>query len=164
MSTDDTDDTTLPPAIDLDPATRRSLAVALFNHTWTLLGIADRTAAQTDELIHSAHASRYHWGEIAGVEPIRLARGEWLCSRVYAVLGRSEPALWHARRCLAMNEVSPGEDWDIASAYEGMARAFLVSGDLEQVATWKAKAVAALDTIADADDRAVIDGDLATLP
>ena len=154
--------TTTPDLTELDPATRRKLAADLFNHTWTLLEKPDRTAAEDDEMIHSAHASRFHWGEVG--ESVNLARGEWQCSRVYAVLGRAEPALWHARRCVAINEANGIADWDIASAYEAMARAHLAAGDLDEVAAWKAKATAALDGIADKDDREVIEGDLATLP
>jgi hypothetical protein len=153
-----------PAPTELDTATRRQLARDLFNHTWTLLEKQDRTAAEDDEMIHSAHASRYHWGEVGVGEPVNLARGEWQCSRVYAVLGRAEPALWHARRCLELNEAGGCADWDIASAYEAMARAYLTAGDPAEVAAWKAKAVAALDGIADKDDRDLIEGDLATLP
>jgi DNA-binding transcriptional MerR regulator len=149
---------------EIDATTRRKLAADLFNHTWTLLEMPDRTPEQEDEMIHSAHASRYHWGEVADGEPVNLARGEWQCSRVYAVLGRAEPALWHARRCLAINEAVGSVDWDIASTYEAMARAYLTAGDAAQVAAWKAKATAALDGIADVDDRELIEGDLATLP
>jgi DNA-binding transcriptional MerR regulator len=152
------------PTTELDPTTRRKLAADLFNHTWTLLEKSDRTAAEDDEMIHGAHASRYHWGEVQVGERVNLARGEWQCSRVYAVLGRAEPALWHARRCLAINEANGVADWDIAAAYEAMARAHLVAGDTAQVALWKAKATAALEAIADKDDRDVIEGDLATLP
>ena len=156
--------TPAPDTTELDPATRRKLAADLFNHTWTLLEKPDRTAAEDDEMIHSAHASRYHWGEVSVGEQVNLARGEWQCSRVYAVLGRAEPALWHARRCVALNEAGSHADWDIASAYEAMARAYLTAGDLAEMAAWKAKATAALDGIADADDRDLIEGDLATLP
>jgi DNA-binding transcriptional MerR regulator len=148
---------------DLDGATHRALGVALYNHVWTLLETADRTPAQVDEMIHAAHASRFHWSRAEGSEPVNLARGEWQCSRVYAVLGRAEPALWHAQRCLAINEANGSADWDIASAYEAMARASLVAGDAA-AAHWKAKATAALDGIADQDDRDIIEGDLATLP
>jgi DNA-binding transcriptional MerR regulator len=130
--------TTVP--TEIDPATRRKLAADLFNRTWTLLEKPDRTATEDDEMIHCAHASRFHWGEVGA--DVNLARGEWQCSRVYAVLGRAEPALWHARRCLAINEASGMGDWDIASAYE----------------------VAALDGIADKDEREIIEGDIATLP
>ena len=165
LSTEDptamtTTTTALPP--ELDPATRRKLAAELFNHTWTLLEKPDRSPEEDDEMIHSAHASRFHWGEVG--EPVHRARGEWQCARVYSVLGRAEPALWHARRCLAINEAIGSGDWDIASAYEAMARAYLTAGDLDDVAAWKAKATAALDGIADADDREIVEGDLASLP
>lgn len=59
-----------------------------------------------DRMLHLAHASRHHWGEVVGSTdlgqggPANLARGEWLCSRVYAVLGRAEPARHHAERLL----------------------------------------------------------------
>jgi DNA-binding transcriptional MerR regulator len=149
---------------ELDATSRRRLAADLFNHTWTLLEKPDRTPAEDDEMIHCAHASRYHWGEVTDGEPVNLARGEWQCSRVYAVLGRAEPALWHARRCLEINEASGTADWDIASAFEAMARAYLAAGDVAQVAAWKARANAALEGIADPDDREVVEGDLATLP
>ena len=155
---------TLDSLTDLDATTHRSLGVALFNHVWTLLEQPDRTAAQNDEMIHAAHASRFHWSRAEGMEPANLARGEWQCSRVYAVLGRGEPALWHARRCLALHEAAGAGDWDIASAYEALARASAVAGDPLSAADWKAKAVAALDGIADPADREVIEGDIATLP
>ena len=149
---------------DLDGANHRALGVKLFNHVWTLLEKGDRTPAETDEMIHAAHASRFHWCRAAGAESFNLARGEWQCSRVYAVLGRGEPALWHAWRCVAINEANGTADWDIASAYEAMARASAVAGDPVAAAEWKAKSTAALDGIADQDDRDIIEGDLATLP
>jgi DNA-binding transcriptional MerR regulator len=148
----------------LDAATRRALAVGLFNRTWELIETPDRTSAQDDEMIHAAHASRYHWGEVG--EPIRLARGEWQCARVYATLGRGEPALWHANRCLAIVEADEEgrEDWDLAAAFEGLARASAVAGDRAARDAWVARAQEALTAIADPEDRRVIEGDLATVP
>jgi DNA-binding transcriptional MerR regulator len=152
-----------PPAPpELDDATRRSLAVGLFNHVWTLLETSDRTTEQDDEMVHAAHASRYHWGEVG--EPKNLAIGEWQCSRVYAVLGRGEPALHHARRCLAIAEASSVETWLVASACEAMARAHAVAGDAAAAREWKAKAQRALERIEDAEEREVVEQDVATLP
>ncbi len=153
---------TPPPPPGLDAATRRALAAGLFNQTWRLLELPSRSAAQDDEMIHTAHASRYHWGEV-GVA-VNLGRGEWLCSRVYAVLGRVEPALYHARRCVELTESNPErDDWDLAAAYEAMARAQLVAGDLVRAADWKARAQAALADIAEAEDRSQIEHDLDSL-
>lgn len=147
---------------EIDPATRRRLAIDLFNRVWTLLETPDRTPDQDDEMLHAAHASRYHWGEIG--EPANRARGEWQCSRVYTVLGRGEPALWHARRCLALCETHRLGDWDLAAAYESMARASAIAGDRAAVAEWKAKAAAACAVIATREEREIIEQDLATLP
>jgi DNA-binding transcriptional MerR regulator len=150
------------PAHDLDAEDHRRLGKDLFNHVWTLLETADRTPEQTDEMIHAAHASRWHW--TVGGDPANRARGEWQCSRVYAVLGRGEPALWHARRCVALCETFDLGDWDLAAAYEAMSRASLVAGDDAAARDWKAKGIAALGEIADPDDREPIEADLATLP
>ncbi len=153
---------TPPPPPELDPAIRRALAAGLYNRTWELLELPSRTLAQDDEMIHTAHASRYHSGEVGLA--VNLARGEWLCSRVYAVLGRAEPALHHARRCLELTEANPErDDWDLAGACEAMARAELVAGDLAAATEWRAKGLAGLDGIADPEDRAPIEADLAEL-
>jgi hypothetical protein len=146
---------------ELDAATERALAVALYNRTWELLATPDRTPAQADETIHTAHASRYHWGRVG--ESINLARGEWLCSRVYAVLGRGEPALWHAGRCVEILEAAGIGDWDVAAACEAMARASAVAGDLPAARAWVARGREACAAIAEDDDRELIEADLATI-
>lgn len=150
----------------LDEATERRLAADLFNETWRLIELPDRTAEQIDEMIHCAHASRYHWGRV-GV-PANLARGEWLCSRVYSTLGRGEPALWHAHRCLAILDGSrPGEggveDWDLPGAYEALARASAVAGARMAAERWLAQGRETAAKIADAEDREHIEKDLASI-
>jgi DNA-binding transcriptional MerR regulator len=150
---------------DIDAATHRRLGVALFNHVWTLLETPDRTAAQADEMIHAAHASRFHWERAEDHRIVNLARGEWQCSRVYAVLGRGEPAVWHAKRCLDYLEGAGDDrdDWDPAAAAEAMARAYAVAGDPGAASDWRARATAALDAIADPEERRIIESDLASL-
>jgi DNA-binding transcriptional MerR regulator len=151
---------------DLDAATHRRLGIDLFNHTWTLIEKASRTPAETDEMIHAAHASRYHWSR-AGTTA-NLGRGEWQCSRVYATLGRGEPAVWHARRCLEYSEAAAAageaESWDVPSSYEAMARALAVAGDRAEAEEWRSRARAAVAAIAEPEDRQIIEQDLATLP
>ena len=147
----------------IDPEARRRLAADLFNKTWALMERPDRTPAEDDEMLHATHASRYHWGELE--TGARLARGEWLCSRVYTVLGRPEPALHHARRCLELCEAEPDdlEDWDLPFAYEALARAHAVAGDDAAVAEFLARARAAGEAIAEEDDRQLLEADLATI-
>lgn len=152
----------MPP--ELDRATHRALGAGLYNRTWQLLEREDRTPDEEDELVHAAHASAWHWRQAS--EGVERARGEWLCARVYAMLGRAPAAVAHARRCLDLLDAGAAgvEDWDRAAAAEAMARALAVAGDERGAAEWRGVAVAALDAIADPEDRAVIEQDLGTLP
>ena len=146
----------------LDPAAERQLAAALFNRVWTLLELETRTEAEEAEMIHAAHASTYHWMRIGG--PGRRARGEWQCSRVYAVLGRAEPALFHARKVLDICQREGIGDFDLAFAYEALARASALGGDVAEAHRWAELARAACAEIAEDEDREIVVGDLQTLP
>ncbi len=147
----------------VDPATHRRLAVDLFNHTWRLLELEERTPEQVDEMIHTAHASRYHWARVG--TRAHAARGEWQCARVYSTLGRPEPALWHARRCLELAEMGGEgfEDWDLAGAHEAMARALLVGGCRDQAVRHARLAREVLAVVEDEEDRQIIAADLDAL-
>src|SRR5436853_176961 len=84
--------------VKTDSEWHRKMAAHLFNATWVLLEKKGRSKKDSITMIHMAHASRYHWGVVGG--PKVLAIGEWQISRVYAVLRRPEPALYHAQRAL----------------------------------------------------------------
>ena len=140
----------------------RQLAVDLFNLTWTLLEQSERTPEEDDLMAHAAHASAYHWRRVG--EPVNFLRSEWQCSRVYAVLGRREAALHHARRCLALCQGADLADFDRPYALEALARAHALAGDVEEAGRYAREAGHAADTIADAEDRDHFLEDLATLP
>lgn len=99
----------------------KKFAVDSFNLVWGLLDKKERTQQEDDKMVHAAHASRFHWGEIG--TPLEFERGEWQISRVYSVLNRPQSALHHAKRCLEICERNNIGDFDIAFAYEAMARA-----------------------------------------
>ena len=147
----------------MTPEEERQLAVDLFNHAWTLIELDGRTPEQDDELIHAAHASRHHWAAVG--TPANLARGEWQLSRVYTVLGRAEPALHHAQRCLAYCEANPDslEDWDLPYAHEALARANALAGEVDEAGRHAAQARELSARVAGAKDREHLEADLATL-
>jgi tetratricopeptide (TPR) repeat protein len=142
----------------------RLLAAQLFNETWRLLELEGRSRDDDDRMIHTAHASRYHWGQVPGVTPAHLARGEWQISRVYAVLGRPEPALHHARRVLDLCQENGIGDWDLAFAYEALARAHAIAGDAAQARHYTDQALSATTDIAEDDERELVLADLETIP
>jgi hypothetical protein len=151
-----------PSSVAVEPEQQRKLGVELFNYTWTLLEKEDRTQRDTDRMIDAAHASRFFWEEIG--EPVHHARGEWQISRTYAVAGRAEPALYHAQRCLELCQRHGIGDFDLAYAFEALARAQAVAGDADSATDYAQQASGAAERIADGADRELLLSDLATLP
>jgi hypothetical protein len=147
--------------IAIDPETHRRLGVSLFNGTWTLMETEGRTPEQDDAMIHMTHASAHHWRQVGA--PENFARSEWQCSRVYAVLRRAEPALWHARRCLEICEQHGIGDWDLGFAYEALARGHAVAGDAAERDRYLELACAAAGEIAEDEDRELLLADLETI-
>ena len=141
--------------------TDRELGIELFNKTWALMESPER---DEDELLHCAHASAYHWRQAGTVA--NHARSEWQCSRVYSVLGRPEPALHHAQRCLELCESAPDEieEFDLPFAYEAMARANAVAGDADAAREWLRVHGRRARRSRDEDDRVLLESDLATIP
>ena len=136
---------------------QRQLGVDLFNGTWRLI----ESREDDDLMIDCAHASAYHWAVAPECKPENRARSAWLLARAYTVAGRGEPALHHARRCLELCEQEGLDDWDLAFAYEALARASATAGDSMGVERYAELARAV--PIKDADDRAQLEGDLATI-
>jgi hypothetical protein len=67
-----------PPATQSAPGTGgvtdvRLLAAQLFNETWRLLELPGRNRDDDERMIHTAHASRCHWGQVPGVTPAHPA-------------------------------------------------------------------------------------------
>jgi len=147
----------------VDAEDRRKLAVATFNRVWELLELPTRTQAEVDEMIHAAHVSCYAWSQVGA--SANGARGEWQCARVYATLGRAEPALWHARRCLELTEAGGDgfEDWDLPGAHQAMAHAHLAAGEVEEARRWAALAREGAARIEDAEDRELVEDQIAEL-
>jgi hypothetical protein len=139
----------------------RKLAVDLFNLVWELLDKEDRSTADDDRMLHAAHASRFHWGEIG--TPLEFERGEWQISRVYAVLSRPQAAIHHAQRCLALCEAHQIGDFDLAFAYEALARAYAVAGEAAKSREYVSLAEQAAAGIEDQGNREYFLSELGTV-
>jgi hypothetical protein len=102
----------------------------LFTDVWRLLEKKNRTEEEDDEMVNAAHASLHFWSQFG--KPKNLATGQWQVSRVYSVLKRPEPALYHAKKCLEIcekNKIAENE-FDIAWAYEAIAAAYAAKAQL----------------------------------
>ena len=147
---------------DAEGERHRRLGIDAFNSTWELLGRDDLSDDEADDMLERAYTSAHHWRRAARRGPENAARGSWLLSRVHAVLGHGDAALHHADRCAAHVAGAGLTDFDLAYAHEARARALACLGRLDEAAS---ELAAARDVpIADDEDRAILEADLAAAP
>ena len=128
----------------------KTLAINLFNQTWDYLN-KQRTVEEDFQMVMIAHASCYHWSQ-CGTE-LEQARGEWLISRVHAVLKQGSIALWHAQRSLQLCLVNGIGGFDLAFGYEAVARAYACLGMRDEMNKAINEARAAAENISDEGDK-----------
>ena len=143
--------------------THRELAADTYNAAWDLLDSPERTTEDDDRVLMLAFASRHHWGE-AGADDEQLAVGDWFIGHVAAHVGLAGVAQRFSQRALDRVEAAGVGGWLLASAYEGMARAAAVAGNVEDRSRYVALATTALADVDDADEREVIEEQLQSIP
>lgn len=134
----------------------RWFAVECNNQAWDLIEKPSRTADETQQMIHLAHASVWHW-QAAG-NALNRQRGENLLATVYAAAGDGSAAVKHAERCLSLSVENAKEEspFDRATALGCAARAHALAGDTAQADRLRTLAKAAA-AVLDDDDRAVFE-------
>ena len=139
----------------------KQLAIKLFNDCWSLIDQPSRTDAENAEMLHLAHTSRWHWGNVGGAAEKSI--GEWQCSRVNSLLGNGPAALLHAKQSREFIEEIPAPHFMYASSTEALAFANFVLGNLDEAKALKQEALANLEGL-DAEDAAHIRKQIEELP
>lgn len=153
------DPTRLPASADPVETWHRAQAVEANNSIWDLLEAASRRADDDEELVRRAYAAAYHWDRAAGRGPVNAARAAYMIAKVQLAVGQAELALAAADRCMALCVANELGDFDLAYAHEARARALHSLGSVDEAeAEWRA---AHEVPIADAQDKEVLEGDLA---
>lgn len=135
---------------------QRWFAVECNNVAWDLLDKPNRTADETERLLHAAHASVHHW--LAAGNELNQLRGLVLLANVYAGAGLGEGAVRYAEQALSLSTVADETQsvFDRATTLAAASRAYSVSEDLalaSEFFTLAQQAAAKLD----AEDRKVFD-------
>jgi len=120
----------------------KKTAKKCFNETWDYLDKKNRTAEDEQQMLHLAHASRYHWSFIGNTG--NFAVGDWQLSRVYAALNEPRLALHFAKSALEITQKNSLSE-NLPSAYEGMARAYAVAKEKRSAMDYIRKARETLD-------------------
>ncbi len=148
----------LTPIEDATGEWHRAQGIECNNSTWEMIE-AERTPDHDEEMLRRAYASTYHWARAVRRGPANDARGAWLLAKVQLLVGQAELSLRYADRCMAVCHEHGLADFDLAYAHEARARALKALGD--DVAAAQSWGMAKAVPIADAEDQAILDADLA---
>jgi hypothetical protein len=140
----------------------RYYAVECNNRAWDLCAQDTRSAAEAQEMLLTAYASAYHWGQIGQAE--NQGRAACLLAHVHALLGQGAQAKNYAESALAIFTADPGEDWDLAFVQAELALAAQVLGDAAAHAAHYAQAKALGEALAEEGDREVFFTEFARIP
>lgn len=139
----------------------RPIAVRLFNETWDLMEKKDRTRDEDSQMLEKAYASLYHWRQIG--TKLNLARGYWQVSLVHAILGHGDAAYFYGISGAELCEAEGIGDFDLAFAYESVARAEKCRGNKEAMVSWIARGQIAAENIAKEPDKKYFSSELASV-
>jgi hypothetical protein len=134
-------------------------AKSINGRVWELLEKTDRSQSENEEMLYAAHACTYHWKFVGTA--MNQQRGEWLIGRVHVVLGHAPEALRHAERCFELTKSHKElmKDFDLAYAFEGLARAHAMLGDHKMAEEFITLAEQAGNAIANEEDKSIFMGD-----
>jgi uncharacterized protein YndB with AHSA1/START domain len=146
---------------DATAAWHRAQGVECNNSIWELVD-AERTPARDEELLRRAYASAYHWQRAARRTVENEIRGLYMIAKVHLLTGDPVRSLDYADRGMALCEEHHIGDFDLAYAHEARARALKALGrDDESAVAWQA---ALATSVADPEDKAIVDADFAVVP
>ena len=132
--------------------------------TWNLLGKENRNEQDDVRMINYSKASLYHWRKSHKYESVNEQRGQWMLSRVYAVLGKGKEALSYANEVSRLTNEQDLKDFDLAYSYEALARANAALGNKKECAKWLEKAQEAGTLIQAEEDKKYFVTDLKSAP
>ncbi len=137
------------------------MATKLFNDTWTLLDKENRSSEDDILMIHTAHASLYHWLQFGQAKNFSI--GEWQVSRVYAELEMGQSALKHGLANIDLCKKNNISGFELGYAYESVARAYKILGEDNLKEEYLKLAYSETENIQDADEKEYLISDLKTI-
>jgi hypothetical protein len=141
----------------------RELGIHYFNAAWDLIDLPERTPEQSRDLLTLTMASRQHWIE-AGATAENSVTSDWQVAHAASLCGFADVALTFARAAAATADESDVPDWLVASAHEGLARAYAGAGDRGGYDHEVALTRTLLAAVASDEDRELVASQLASIP
>lgn len=136
---------------------QRWFAIEFNNRAWGLVESAKRSAHETEEMIHAAHAACLHW--LAAGATINHLRAQCLLATAYAAAGLGDAAVRHAVKCRELCKTAGSEatPFDRATALGCASLAYACHGQMELGKQYYELARDVAEQFDDPEDKAVFE-------
>jgi len=151
------------PSFDLEEA-HRFFAADCFNRAWDLIDKTERTLEEDEQMLRLCLASHWHWTQRPDYDAGKASVAHWQTSRIYAVLGQADLARRYGQLCLAASRGEGTLPFHVGYAYEALARAEVLAGDVAMRDEYLAEARSVAESMSDLEAKKMILDDLATIP
>jgi hypothetical protein len=137
----------------------KKFAATAFNHAWDFINLKVRTDEEVRQMLDAAHASSWHWRHREDATAQNRSIADWQLSRVHALAGNGAISLDYGNLSLD-RVIETGLPFYMGYAYEAIARANWVLGNLDDARTALASAYECLDQIPTEDQKVLLRPDL----
>ena len=141
---------------------QKRLAAQANNRAWGLSESRSRSPAESEEMLHAAHAAMHLWS-IVGTDHHK-AHALQLLAHVHALLDSAEPASAYLAACAPYLGSPEREPWEVAIFHAVAANVAAASANAVDHALHYAKARTLIDALADPEDRDILEATLAVVP
>jgi len=132
-----------------------------FNKAWDLIDKTDRTDEESEEMVHYAMASLFHWSKRDDCTDRHKSIGCWQVSRCYALAGNMEHAERYGKLCLEFSEND--EPFYLGYAHEALARVHALSGNRKEKEKHFTIAIDLSEKIKDKEEKELLLTDLKSI-
>jgi len=147
---------------DLEKA-HRHFSANCFNRAWDYIDKTNRTPEEDQAMLLLGMASLWHWTQRPDCTPTNLSIGYWQVSRIYSLLGKSDPAREFGQLCLNVSQSEEIEPFYLGYACEALARAEAVARDFAKAQEYIHLAHQASEKVSNVEDRQRLLADLASI-
>jgi hypothetical protein len=141
---------------------QRRLAAQANNRAWRLSESKSRSPAESQEMLHAAHAAMHLWS-IVGTDNHK-AHAQQLLAHVHGLLGNAEAAAGYLAACAPYLSDADREPWEVAIFHAVAANVAAASRNAADHRRHYARARELIDALPDPEDKEILEATLAVVP
>lgn len=150
------------PSPDETALWQKRLAAQANNRAWRLSEAKSRSPAESQEMLHAAHAAMHLWSLVGSDE--NKAHALQLLAHVHGLLGNAQAAAAYLAACAPYLRHPDREPWETAMFHAVAANVAAASNSAAEHGRHYARARELIDALADPEDKEILEATLAVVP